>query len=139
MAGLTLHASAVAIDGRGILILGASGTGKSALALQLMALGAQLIADDQTVLMRAGGVVNASCPAPLRGMIEARGLGLLAADTLDTAPLRLVVDLDRVETERLPARRQTELLGVAIDLVFGAQYRHFPYGIIQYARAGRRN
>jgi HPr kinase/phosphorylase len=43
---LYLHASAVSLDGNGVLICGASGTGKSTLALQLMALGAELIADD---------------------------------------------------------------------------------------------
>ena len=42
-----------ASDGRGLLILGPSGAGKSALALQLIALGARLVADDRTDRDRA--------------------------------------------------------------------------------------
>jgi len=47
----TIHASCVAVDGKGLLITGASGSGKSALALQLMAFGAHLIADDRVKRM----------------------------------------------------------------------------------------
>ena len=46
MRGVNLHASCIAVHGRGVLILGPSGAGKSSLALQLMALGADLVADD---------------------------------------------------------------------------------------------
>ena len=67
----TVHASCVACDGAGVLILGASGAGKSGLALNLMALGAALVADDRVVLSREGDVVLAACPLPLRGLIEA--------------------------------------------------------------------
>ena len=49
---INLHASAVALDGRGALLLGASGAGKSGLALRLMALGARLVADDRVLLRR---------------------------------------------------------------------------------------
>ena len=66
----------LAVAGRGLLILGPSGAGKSALALQIMALGGQLVADDRVELTRQGDEVIARCPAPLRGLIEARGLGL---------------------------------------------------------------
>jgi len=76
-------------------------------------------------------------PPPLIGMIEARGLGLLAARSIANTEIRLIVDLDRVETERLPERRHRIVLGVAIDLVFHGTSRHFPYGLIQYARHGR--
>jgi HPr kinase/phosphorylase len=134
---LTLHASCVAVDGRGILIRGASGTGKSALALQLMALGARLIADDQTILTRIDNRLQANCPAATRGMIEARGVGILAADTLDHADILLIVDLDRTETERLPPRRHMTLLNLPISLVFASPYSHFVFAIMQHARAGR--
>ena len=68
----TIHASAVALDGQGVLILGPSGAGKSALALQLIGLGAQLVGDDRIALDRVGGDVIASAPAALAGLIEAR-------------------------------------------------------------------
>ena len=51
-----VHASCVARDGRAVLIRGASGSGKSGLALQLMALGAGLVADDRTRLWREGDI-----------------------------------------------------------------------------------
>ena len=68
-APLNLHGSAVALEGRGLLILGASGTGKSALALRMMAHGARLVADDRVVLARRGDALIASAPPALRGTI----------------------------------------------------------------------
>ena len=134
---ITLHATCVALGARGILIRGASGVGKSALALQLMAHGAQLVSDDQTILTRHADAILATCPPSLRGMIEARGIGLLAAKPRKTAKICLIVDLDQIETDRLPPKRNTDLLGVPIDLVFGSTSGHLPYGVLQYARAGR--
>ncbi|MDA3887407.1 MAG: serine kinase, partial [Allgaiera sp.] len=58
-----LHASCVALDGRGVLILGPSGAGKSGLALQLMALGARLVADDRTRLNPRAGRLIARAPS----------------------------------------------------------------------------
>lgn len=133
----TVHASAVALDGRGVLILGASGTGKSTLALELLALGARLIADDQTILDARAEVLFARAPAPIRGLIEARGLGLLRADPVDDVAIFLVVDLDRDEEDRLPPCRKWQVLGCTIPLVLRVRAPHFPAGILQYLRAGR--
>ena len=68
----TIHASAVALDGRGLLILGAAGSGKSALALELMARGARLVSDDQVALSVEGGRLIARAPAAIRGRIETK-------------------------------------------------------------------
>ncbi|WP_022702553.1 HPr kinase/phosphorylase [Pseudorhodobacter ferrugineus] len=133
----TLHATCVALDGRGVLILGASGAGKSALGLELMAYGARLVADDRTIISRAGDHLIATCPPKIRGLIEARGIGLLAADPVAQARVTLIVDLDQFETDRLPPKRQRSVLGLPIDLVFGATSRHFPFGILQVLRASR--
>ncbi|MDP2739082.1 MAG: HPr kinase/phosphatase C-terminal domain-containing protein [Pseudorhodobacter sp.] len=134
----TLHASCVAVQGKGLLILGPSGSGKSALALQLMALGAGLVADDYTDLARHGNTLIARCPAALRGLIEARGIGILRAEMVADVPVALVVDLGRIESERLPPRRQTVLLGLAFDLVLGQDGGHFPSAVLQMLRGGRR-
>jgi len=115
----TVHGSAVAVAGRGVLILGASGAGKSALALRLMALGAALIADDQVVLRRASDTLVASAPPRLSGLIEARGVGLLRVRPLDRAPLALAVDLDRPPAARMPQPGEITYLGVAIRLISG--------------------
>jgi HPr kinase/phosphorylase len=133
----TVHASCVAVAGRGLLILGPSGAGKSALALQLMAFGAELVADDQTHLQRQGSEVIASCPAAIRGLIEARGLGLLQADTRASAPLVLVVDLSQSGHERLPPREKIVLLGKEIELVKAIQGNHFPAALLCYLKGSR--
>jgi len=69
-----IHATTVAWQGRGALIIGNSGSGKSALALHMMALGCDLIADDQTLLERSMNQITARCPTVIQGQIEARGL-----------------------------------------------------------------
>ena len=69
---MQLHATTIALDGAGLLILGPSGSGKSSLALQLMAAGAVLVADDRTDLCRQGDAIVASCPPALLGRIGGR-------------------------------------------------------------------
>lgn len=136
-AAVNLHATAVALDAaRGVLILGRSGAGKSALGLELMALGAQLVSDDRVDVARRDGALWASAPATIRGRIEARGIGLLEAPPLDAARLVLVVDLDRPEPDRLPPHRVTEILDISLPLVFSAQGCS-PAAILQYLK-GRR-
>lgn len=135
---LTLHATCVAVEGRGCLITGPSGSGKSALALQMMALGAQLVADDRVILTLQNSALWATCPAPLRGMIEARGLGLLNADPLDSAAIALAVDLSQSEPDRLPPQREVVYLGRTVALVLGSDRPHFPAALMLYLRSGRR-
>lgn len=134
---LTIHGTCVGLNGRGVLILGASGSGKSALALHLMAYGARLVADDRTDLRLENGGIVARCPAPLHGMIEARGLGLLRADPLASCPVTFAVDLDQTETDRLPPLRQITLLGHPLAVVHKVEGSHFPAMIFQYLRTER--
>ena len=137
MTATTLHASCVAVDDRAVLILGPSGSGKSSLALRLIACGATLVADDWTDLFLRDGRLMARCPDPLQGMIEARGLGILKASTLTEAEVALVVDLSKIESERLPPSRSVEFLGVTCDLVHGSPHDHFPAGVLCYLKHGR--
>lgn len=136
-AGLTIHATTVAHAGRGLVILGPSGSGKSGLALQLMGMGAALVADDRTILHRRENRLIASCPPAIRGRIEARGVGILAAEAIDEAEVHLAVDLSVAETERLPPLRHVEWLGVPIALVHHLQSPHFPAAILHYLASGR--
>ncbi len=132
------HASCVSVAGAGVLILGASGAGKSGLALQLLAMGAGLIADDRTRLRRLpAGEVLADCPEEIRGRIEVRGVGILGVAPAEPAVLRLVVDLDRPEDARLPPMRETEILGCRLPLLHNPATPHFPAAILMYLRGGR--
>ena len=132
-----LHASAVMVSGRALLIRGASGKGKSALALQLIALGARLIADDQVVLSRRGDTVVLSKPEGLPALIEARGIGLLHAPRAQAGVLHAIVDLDVEQTERLPEPQVEKVLGVPVNVIPAVAAQHFPSAIFLYLTHGR--
>ncbi|MGX9352965.1 HPr kinase/phosphorylase [Shimia sp. W99] len=132
-----LHASCVAVQGRAALIIGASGRGKSGLALQLMAYGADLVSDDRTEVVLHASRLVARAPKHIRGMIEARGVGILNAKPVDAADVRLVVDLDRKENDRLPHPREIVLLGQSVPLLWHAEGTHFAPAILQFLRHGR--
>lgn len=134
--GAIVHGSCVAAHGHGVLIVGPSGSGKSSLALHLMALGARLVSDDQTVLIRQGERVQATAPAAISGMIEARGVGLLRADAFGLAHLALVIDLGTAERDRLPPPRMASLLGTPLRLLHKSDNSAFPAAIMQYLKAG---
>ncbi|MEY4983000.1 MAG: hypothetical protein RIR62_1266 [Pseudomonadota bacterium] len=134
---ITVHAGCVALEGRGLLILGPSGSGKSALALSLMALGAGLVADDRTILSLRGDALHATCPPALRGLIEARGIGILNVPPLDGARVVLAVDMGVAETERLPPHRHVTYLGRTVALVHAQQTAHFPAALLAYLKGGR--
>jgi serine kinase of HPr protein (carbohydrate metabolism regulator) len=133
----TVHASCVAAGGRAVLILGASGAGKSALALELMALGARLVADDRTILSLEDEGLVARAPEPIRGRIEARFVGILRAEALASAPLALAVDLDRAETERLPPHRRARFLDREVPLLRRVDRPYFPAAILTHLISGR--
>lgn len=132
------HATTVAVAGRGVMIVGPSASGKSSLALTLMALGADLVADDRTRLTvgTAPGRVWADAPAGLPQLIEARGVGLLPAPCTGPVPLVAVADLDRAEASRLPPRRSVSVLGCDIALFHAAGNAHFAYAIHHWLKQG---
>lgn len=92
----TVHASAVAIGGDGVLIRGRSGSGKSALVLSLLDRDpdtARLVADDRVILSRDGDRLLATPPPALAGKLEVRGQGIVEVAHLPAAAIALVVDL----------------------------------------------
>lgn len=114
-----IHGTSVALSGRSILIIGGSGTGKSTLALRLIALGAELVSDDAVDLKREGDQILTSPPNTIEGMIEARGFGILTMDYTPAARLEFVVDMSKTEVRRMPEEKTMTLLGLDIPLVFG--------------------
>jgi len=107
----TVPAGCVAIRGRGVLIIGASGRGKSDLALRLIDRGARLVSDDYTVLRADGRRLVASSPTAIAGMLEVRGVGIVEMEPTREAPVCLVIDLDRAP-ERLPEPGSASFLGL---------------------------
>ncbi|MBK18211.1 MAG: aldolase [Rhodospirillaceae bacterium] len=112
-----VHATCVAINGTGILLRGASGSGKSDLALRLIDQGAELVADDQVDVTRNDLALSASAPESLRGKIEVRGCGILEIAYRSVVDLAIVVDLvPRAEVQRLPEPATCQLIGVDLPL-----------------------
>jgi len=131
------HGTVVAFGASGVLIIGPSGSGKSGLALELVALGGKLVADDRAELRLLDGAVVATCPAGFAGQIEARGVGLLAVPSAPNAVVRLVVDMGQVETERLPPERRMNLNTCDLPLLHKVESRHFVAAIMLYLSGGR--
>lgn len=113
-----LHGSAVAIGEQAVLITGASGSGKTTLSLELIALGAELIADDRVdIRPDKAGRLWLTAPANGVGLVEMRGFGLLRLAASPGAVLKLIADLDHGETDRLPPRRERVLAGIACPVI----------------------
>jgi serine kinase of HPr protein (carbohydrate metabolism regulator) len=113
-----IHATCVEVAGAGVLLLGASGTGKSDLALRLIDGGARLVADDRTDLLRRDGELFAAAPHTIAGRIEVRGIGILAVPAVAEARVRLAIELvEPARVERLPDGRSREFLGVSVPLL----------------------
>ena len=94
MSGILHQATCVAIAGRGLLIEGPPGSGKSSLALALIDRGAVLVGDDGVLLERRGERLHASPAPPIAGKLEVRNLGLLTFPTFGDVPVALIVHLD---------------------------------------------
>lgn len=132
-----LHASCVAYAGHAVLILGASGQGKSALSLDLMSRGATLVSDDRVLLYLSQGKLWADAPKAIQGRIEARGVGILNAEASGPCPVSLVVDLNEKEVDRLPKHYTFSRFGVTVPLLFRVPYPHFAPALLQFLSQGR--
>jgi HPr kinase/phosphorylase len=132
-----IHATTVAWQRRAVMILGPSGSGKSALALELMAFGCSLVADDRTFLSVRSGVLHAEAPRALSGRIEIRGAGIFAAEAAGRIPVTLTVDLTLKEGERLPPRHVRTYLGIPIPCIHRIEGAHFPAAVLHMLRSER--
>lgn len=114
-----IHASAVAVDGRAALVFGPSGSGKSGLALALIALGAALVADDRVCLQPRDGALCLAAPRAIAGQIEARGIGLLTLPYVADAKAVLAIDMGLAPDARLPQPITRSVEGLALPLIRG--------------------
>lgn len=147
----TVHGVLMDVHGVGVLIEGAAASGKSTLALDLLARGHALVADDAVELRRlAAGVIVGRSPGVLRGFLEARGLGVVdirrmhGARAIRTqARLDLVVQLvprgRAARGDRLSgARSRRRVLGEPIPAVAFPQTRHNLAALVEAACLDRR-
>ncbi|MGH6829221.1 MAG: HPr kinase/phosphorylase [Rhizomicrobium sp.] len=98
---MNIHASCVSLRGKGVLLLGESGRGKSDLALRLIDEGALLVADDRTELYAKRGRLCARSPKSIAGLMEVRGLGIVRQPFRGDTALALAVRVG-APTTRLP-------------------------------------
>jgi len=122
--GATVHASAVLVGARAVLIRGPAGSGKSKLALALIQaaqsglLGfARLVGDDRVLLAAAHGRLLARSAPALAGLIEVRGLGIRRLDHEEAAVVGLVIDLASEQVERLPITAEVAIEGIKLPLI----------------------
>jgi HPr kinase/phosphorylase len=125
----SVHASAVLVGNRGILIRGPSGAGKSHLAFDLILAGragqippAVLIGDDRVHLRVSQGQLLVRPARELAGLIEIRGLGIRRCDFAEEAIIGLVVDLSAADADRLPPPE------ALLAHIFGVEIPRIPVG-----------
>jgi len=125
-AAASVHASAVRVGDRAVLIRGASGAGKSRLAFDLILAGragqiapAVLVGDDRVQLQASLGQLMVRPVRPLAGLIEIRGLGIRRCDFIEEATVGLVVDLSAGDADRLPPAEAlfTTIYGIKVPRI----------------------
>lgn len=118
-AAATIHASVALVGEYGVLIRGASGSGKSALLLALIAADIArnaLVADDRVALAAHHGTLVASAPEELAGLIEVRGQGILTRPHVSPVVIDLAVDIEPpADCPRMPEPdERTEIAGISL-------------------------
>jgi HPr kinase/phosphorylase len=118
----TIHASAVLVGARAVLIRGPSGSGKSRLAFELISAAggalrfARLVADDRAEIESVAGRLLVRPTPALTGLIELRGVGIRRLPYEPLAVVGLVVDLAAEDAQRLPAveRMRVRIKGIPL-------------------------
>ena len=131
------HGSCVDFDGRGVLILGSSGSGKSSLALACISIGANLVGDDYIDLGVCDDAILARRPPNIEGLIEVARVGVLNCDFIESTKLALAIDMSQAEVVRMPPRRHIALQGCGIPLIYGANIPYLHSVAFQFVTAGR--
>lgn len=114
----SIHATCLVIDGKGLLIRGRSGAGKTSLALALIGAAsrdgrfARLVADDRVHLEVLEGDLIGTVPSTIAGLVERRGDGVYPIDHVGRATIRLVIDL--VDGDVPPRSGTAQIEGVSL-------------------------
>lgn len=123
MKNKVIHASCISINGKAVLLMGESGSGKSDLALRLIDRGALLVADDYTSVSLERNILFASPPQNIAGLIEIRGMGVMNLSFVENIPLKFAVMLtDREKIERIPEESFFYCLDCKLPLIYLCAY-----------------
>ncbi|RWX74603.1 HPr kinase/phosphorylase [Neorhizobium lilium] len=117
-AEVNIHGTAIVAGRRGLLFVGPSGSGKSAIAFACLAQArrsgafAALIADDRVLISRREDKLVARCPEAITGLIELRGSGIVRVESVPTATLHLAIQVISLpEEDRLPPENESYAIG----------------------------
>jgi len=122
----SLHGTLVMVHGMGVLITGHPEIGKSEVALTLIKWGHNLVADDKVDITVAENVLVGSCPAPIYGFVELRGIGVVDVheiygqrSIIQTSHIDLIANLSPWDTNKTYDRfgeteHYKEILGIDI-------------------------
>ncbi|MDP3546597.1 MAG: serine kinase [Phreatobacter sp.] len=122
----SIHASAVLVGPRAVLVRGPSGSGKSALVHALLDAAhsglipfARLVADDRVILSVHHGRLLARAPDSIAGLVERRGAGVVRLPHEAQAVVGWIVDLDAPDAARMPADQAARVVieGVALPRI----------------------
>ncbi len=106
-----IHASAAAFNHQAVMMIGDSGSGKTRTLWRFLRLGFTMIGDDQISMHNDGDDIVLAPNPNAENRLEFRHLGIFAAKEVTTAPLKLVLDFNQSEAERLPHSQFVNLLG----------------------------
>lgn len=119
---INIHATLIEFEGKGVLLTGKSGSGKSDVALRMiMDKGAKLVSDDRVVLHREGNKIFGKAPDILAKKLEIRNIGIVEIENFtETTCVCLCVELckDKNALDRLPANKYIDILGVDIPQIY---------------------
>lgn len=125
-----LHGGLLNIYGKGVLIRGDSGLGKSEIALELIKRGHILIADDRVDCYRIHNSIIGKAPELLRDMLELRGVGVInvarmfgVSSVAEKTKIDFQVTLEQWDRNReydrvgIEERKYEDILGIKIPKI----------------------
>ncbi len=125
-----VHGVLISVFGKGVLVVGESGMGKSEVALELIRRGHVLVADDRVDIARIHNGLTGHAPDLLYGMLEIRGIGIIdvikmfgASALLQKASIDMVIRLEKYDSSKQYRRvgneedQYTNILGIDVPTI----------------------